>query len=78
MQWRSFRPAISGFAQCKARVPPRGLLIEGEGKWSAPEKWSFMKYGFVSLKEDEIGRQETDIRRDRGQASAGPVGSKKV
>ena len=26
-----------------------------------PEKWSSVKYGFVRLKEDENGRQETDI-----------------
>ena len=26
-----------------------------------PEKWSSLKYGFMSLKEDENGRQETDI-----------------
>ena len=26
-----------------------------------PEKWSSLKYGFISLKEDENGRQETDI-----------------
>jgi len=34
-------------------------LSKGHGL--PPEKWSSLKYGFISLKEDENGRQETDI-----------------
>ena len=37
------------------------MIMEHSHNGLPPEKWSFMKYGFRSLKEDKNGRQETDI-----------------
>ena len=41
--------------------PFPGHFFPAKASCLPPEKWSSMKYGFMSLKEDENGRQETDI-----------------
>jgi putative transposase len=49
-----------------------GAMVRADmARWSAPEKWSSLRYGFGAVRRTRNGQEDLQARGDRGEAAAG-------